>query len=81
MRHEPLGLREQTTSLDQTRANSLLHALDEGSVLGADLRVERERLLDPGVVGVRRDKVVEEAVRALGCQRDDRADREIRGPA
>ena len=43
-----------------------LYALDEHAILGADLRVERERLLDPRLVGVFGDEVVEEAVRLLG---------------
>ena len=55
-----------------------LDALDEDAVLGADLRVELERLLDPRLVGVLRDEVVEEAVRPVDASRDDRADREVR---
>ena len=55
-----------------------LDALDEHAVLGADLGVERERLLDPRLVGVLGDEVVEEAVRPLGATRDDRADGEVR---
>ena len=57
-----------------------LDALDEDAILGADLRVEGERLLDPGLVGVLGHEVVEEAVRALGVARDDRPDREVRPP-
>ena len=64
--------------VDQPCAHPRLDALDEDAILGADLRVERERLLDPGLVGVLGDEVVEEAVGLLGLERDDRADREVR---
>ena len=58
--------RQQPPALDEPGAHARLHALDEHAVLRADLRVERERLLDPRLVGVLGDEVVEEAVRPLG---------------
>ena len=68
VRDELLGLRKQPALVDQSGAHPRLHALDEDAILGADLRVERERLLDPGLVGVLGDEVVEEAVRLLGSR-------------
>ena len=65
VRDELLGLRQQPALVDEPRAHARLDALDEDAILGADLRVERERLLDPRLVGVLGDEVVEEAVRPL----------------
>ena len=44
MRDELLRLGQEPPVLDQPGANAGLHAFDERAVLGADLRVERERL-------------------------------------
>ena len=65
VRDELLGLRKEPSVVDEPRAHARLHALDEHAILGADLCVERQRLLDPGLVGVLGDEVVEEAVRPL----------------
>ena len=72
MGDELLGLGHQPAFVDQPRPDALLYALHEHAVLGADLGVEGERLLYPGLVGVRVDEVVQEAVPALGRERDDR---------
>ena len=50
------------TVVDEPGPHAGLHALDEHAILRADLRIERERLLDPGLVCVLCDEVVEEAV-------------------
>ena len=70
----------RATLVDHSGAHPRLDALDEDAILGADLRVERERLLDPGVVRVLGDEVVEEAVGLLRLERHDRTDREVRPP-
>ncbi len=44
----------------------------------ADLVVERHQLVDPRLVDVGAEEVVEEAVRAVGRQRDHRPDRDVR---
>jgi hypothetical protein len=68
----------QPSVLDEALPHPRLDALDEHAVLRPDLRIEREGLLDPRLVRVCRDEVVEEAVRLLGSARDDRPDREVR---
>src|SRR5439155_6122347 len=55
-----------------------LDSLDEHPVLGSDLVVEGEEVGDPGLVRFRREEVVEEARRAAGAERVDRADRDVR---
>jgi len=66
---ELLGLGKQPPVLDEARSHPGLHALDEHAILGPDLGVEREGLLDPRLVGIGGDEVVEEAVRLLGGAR------------
>ncbi len=68
VRDEPLRLGEEPAVLDEPASHPCLHALDEDAILRADLRVERQRLLDPRLVGVLRDEVVEEAVRPSACR-------------
>src|ERR687891_2695313 len=75
---EALGHRKQSALLEQPARDSQLDPLDELRVLGADLGIEGEHLLDPRVVGVRSDEVVEETARAVGRDGHDRADREVR---
>ena len=74
VRDELLGLREQPAVVDEPGSHAGLHALDEHPILRAHLGVERERLLDPRLVGVLRDEVVEEAV----CPSPGRAGRSAR---
>ena len=53
VRDELLGLRhEATPSSRSPRPNAGLDALDEHTVLGADLGVEGQHLLDPRLAGV-----------------------------
>jgi len=73
MHNELLRLGQQPALVEEAGANPLLRALDEDPILGADLVVEGQHLSDPGFVRVRRDKVVEEAIRALGAAGNDRA--------
>ena len=77
MRDELLGLRHEPPLVEEPGAHTGLDTLDQDPVLGADLGVERKGLLDPRVVGVGCDEVVEKAVRALGSERDDGTDREV----
>src|SRR5687767_757349 len=56
VRDELLGLRQQPPFFDEPGPHAGLHAFDEHAILGADLRVERKRLLDPRLVGVLRDE-------------------------
>ena len=65
-------------SVDQPAARARLGALDQRGVLRADLVVEGEELRDPLLGRVRREEVVEEAAAAVGRDRPDRADREVR---
>ena len=51
--------------VEPAASHALLDALDEDGVLGADLAVELEHVVDPRLVDVRADEVVEEAGRAL----------------
>ena len=73
-----LAASHEHAALERARRDAALHVLDELPVLLADLVVEREELGDPLVVDVRAEEVVEEAVRPVGRERDDRADREVR---
>src|SRR6476619_2353518 len=73
-----LALAHEDAVLDPARGDSALYALDERQVFLSDLLVEREELLDPRRLDVRAEEVVEEAVRPVGRQRYERADREVR---
>src|ERR671933_66993 len=75
---ELLALVEDDAVRDRTAADSALDALDEDAVLASDLVVEGQELLDPRVVDVRREEVIEEPARALGPGRDERPDRQVR---
>ena len=52
--------------------------LDQAGVLGAHLVVEHPHLLDPGLVGALREEAVEPGRGAVGGDRPQRADREVR---
>src|SRR5262245_17251531 len=77
-RHELLALAQEPSLRDDPRAHALLDALDENAILGANLAIEREQLVDPGEIGVRREEVIEEARRALRPRGQQRPDREVR---
>ena len=53
--------------LERAARGAALHRLDEPRVLGADLVVELEHLLDPGLVGALREEVVEPGGGAVGA--------------
>src|SRR2546430_11777960 len=78
MRHQLLALWHQSPGLEHARPDAALDALDEHRVLPADLAVELEQLVDPGLIDVRSEEIVEEARSALGPARDDRAAGEVR---
>src|SRR5438270_6661682 len=78
MRDQRLARGHQTPVLDETRSDAALDALDKRPVLAADLVVEREQLIDPFLVDVRGEEVVEEPSRPLGATRQDRPARQIR---
>src|SRR5438094_6476421 len=67
---ELLALREQAALAQDSRADASLHALHEAPVLLADLVVEGHQLVDPGLIDVRREEVIEEPRRALGADRE-----------
>ena len=73
-----LALGEEAPLREDARADTALHALDQGRVLAADLVVEGDQLVDPLLVDVPREEVVEEARRPLRAEREDRAAREVR---
>src|SRR6058998_963041 len=75
---ELLALAEEPSLADEPRAHALLDALDEDAILRPDLAVELEQLVDPAGIRVRREEVVEKAVRALRSRGEQRADREVR---
>ena len=60
------------------RPNPALDAFDERAVLGADLVVEGDQLVDPLLVDLRGEEVVEEASGPLRAEREHRPAREIR---
>src|SRR5207249_10966290 len=73
-----LALGEEAPLREDTRADTALHALDQGRVLPADLVVERDQLVDPLLVDVPREEVAEEPRRPLRAEREARAAREVR---
>src|SRR6266536_13496 len=77
-REERLGGEQQPASLDKAARHAAVHRLDERGVLAADLVVEREELLPPLLVHVRREEVVQVALGAVRPVREDRPDREVR---
>src|SRR5205823_14631865 len=80
MRDQRLARGHQTPVLDETRSDAALDALDKRPVLAADLVVELEQLIDPFLVDVRGEEVVEEPSRPLGATWQDRPAGQI-GPA
>jgi len=73
-----LAVAEQDAVLERAARDAAVHALDEPPILVADLRVELHQVVDPSGVDVRAEEVVEEAVGAVGADRHDRADRDVR---
>src|SRR5215831_13661873 len=73
MRDELLALRQQPSFREQTAPHALLDALDEFGVLVPDLRVEGDQLIDPRLLDVRAEEVVEETRRPLRAHGQDRA--------
>src|SRR4029078_13432063 len=66
--------------LEPARGDAAVDALDEHAVLAADLVVELHQLVDPRLVDAAPEEVVEEAVGAVGGDRDHRPDRDVRPP-
>ena len=64
--------------LEGTARDAAVGALDEIAILAADLVVEGHQLVDPLLVDVGAEEVVEEAVRAVGRDRHHRPDRDVR---
>ena len=73
VRDQALRFGQQVSVAQHPRPHPQLDALDELPVLGADLVVELEHVGDPLLVGVREEEVVEEAIRAVGAEREHRA--------
>src|SRR6266487_480650 len=65
-----LALREEAACAQDSRPDASLHALHEAPVLLADLVVEGHQLVDPGLVDVRREEVIEKPRRPLGADRE-----------
>src|SRR5438132_92937 len=80
MRDELLALREEAPLGENARADTALDAFHEPPVLLSDLVVEGEQLVDPRLVDVRSEEIVEEPGGAFGTDRQDRAARQIRLP-
>src|SRR5438445_8011186 len=78
VRDELLALGEQPPFAEHAGAHPALDALDEGAVLQADLVVERDQLVHPRLVDVRREEVVEKAPGSLGPEGQHRTAGEIR---
>src|SRR6266576_2339971 len=75
-----LALGEEASLAQDPRPDTPLHALDEAPIFRADLVVEGHELVDPGLVHVRREEVVEEPTRPLGADREHWAARQVRVP-
>src|SRR3989442_8997769 len=73
-----LASSHEVAVLDAAAGHAAVDALDELAVLAADLVVEGHQLVDPRLVHVRAEEVVEEAVRPIGRERHDRPDRDVR---
>src|SRR5436190_1246062 len=73
-----IALGQQPAFGQDARADAALDALDEHGVLAPDLVIEGDQLVDPGLVDVWCEEVVEEAHRPLRADREDRAAREVR---
>src|SRR5439155_22077871 len=67
---ELLALREEAALVQDSRADASLHALHEAPVLLADLVVEGHQLVDPSLLDVRCEEVIEKPRRALGADRE-----------
>src|SRR5690349_18280105 len=80
MRDELLALREDPPLRQQAAPNALLHAADELGVLGPDLGVECDQLVDPRLLDARPEEVVEETRGPFWADGHDRAAREVRLP-
>src|ERR1700704_965708 len=78
MSYQLLALREEASLAQDPGPNAPLHALDEAPIFRADLVVEGHELVDPGLVHIRREEVVEEPPRPLGADRKHRAARQVR---
>ncbi len=73
-----LAVAHEDAVLDGAGGDAPLHALDEHPILPPHLVVEGEEVVDPVLLDVGAEEVVEKAVRAVGRERHDRSDREIR---
>src|SRR5207237_10936245 len=78
MADQLLAAAHQHTVLECSRADATLDPCDEDRVLATDLVVEREQIVDPGLLDVWAEEVVEVAVRPLRCQGEARPDRDVR---
>jgi hypothetical protein len=70
-----LAVAHEDAVVQRSRAHAPLHALDERQIFVSDLIVEGEEVVDPCLLDVRAEEVVEEAVGALRRQRIARPDR------
>ena len=73
-----LAVAHEDAVLERARCDAPLHALDEPQIFLSNLIVEGDEVVDPLGLYVPAEEVVEKAVRALGCQGHERADREVR---
>src|SRR4051812_17782616 len=78
MSDQLLAPAHQPAVLEAARGDAPVDALDEHTVLLADLVVEGHQLVDPCLVDVGPEEVVEEAVRPVGRHGDHWADRDVR---
>src|SRR5919201_5962244 len=77
---ELLALVHQPSVLEHPARHASLDGFHERDVLAADLVVEGDELVDPLLVDVRCEEVVEPALRPLGAGRNERAARQVRVP-
>src|SRR5947209_12503455 len=78
VRDELLALGHQAAFLEDSGRDTAVDALDKRDVLGSDLRVERDQLVDPVLVDARREEVVQPTVGSARPGRDERPAREVR---
>src|SRR5213080_4425653 len=80
MSDQLLASAHQPAVLEAPGGHAAVDALDEHPVLLADLVVEGHQLVDPRLVDVGPEEVVQETVGAVGRERHHRADRDVRLP-
>src|SRR5689334_2973137 len=78
MRDEWLARRHESSFAEDTRPHTSVHPLDELRVLTSDLVVELEQLVDPRLVDVGSEEVIEESGGSIRPRREDRPARQVR---